>query len=76
MQNRISKADQLLKLRECLLGSALSLVPKSTVTTIDEAWAVLKKSYGDVYRIIKYRKEELMKVGKFPKVNDRNKGKQ
>ena len=42
--------------------------------TIDEAWAVLKKSYGDAYRIIKYRKAELMKVGKFPKVNTKDRG--
>ena len=74
IQNRISKVDQLLKLRECLFGHALALVPKSTITTIDEAWSVLKKSYGDAYRIIKFRKDELMKVGKFPKVNERDKG--
>ena len=74
IQNRTSTADQILKLRECLSGAALALVPESTVTTINEAWAVLKKSYGDAYRIIKYRKEELLKVGKFPKVNERNKG--
>ena len=74
VRNRIPRADQLLKLRECLSGAALAFVPKSTVTTIDEAWAVLKKSYGDAYRIIKYRKEELMKVGKFPKVNTRDRG--
>ena len=35
-----------------------------SVRTVDEAWVVLKKSYGDAYRIIKFRKEELMKVGK------------
>ena len=74
IQNRIPTADQLLKLRECLSGAALTLVPKSSVTTIAEAWSVLKKSYGDVYRVIKYRKDELMNVGKIPKVNDRNKG--
>ena len=74
IQNRISIADQLPKLRECLSGAALALVPKSTITTVDEAWTVLKKSYGDAYRIIKFRKEELMKVGKFPKLNERNKG--
>ena len=74
VQNRTPKADQLLKLRECLSGAALTLVPKSTVTTIDEAWAVLKKSYGDAYRVIKYRKEELMKVGKMPKINEKMKG--
>ena len=74
VQNRTPKADQLLKLRECLSGAALTLVPKSTVTAIDEAWAVLKKSYGDAYRVIKFRKEELMKVGKIPKLNEKMKG--
>ena len=74
IQNRISRADQILKLRECLSGPALALVPKSTVTTVDEAWSVLKKSYGDAYRIIKFRKDELIKVGKLPKVNERDKG--
>ena len=68
IQNRILKVDQLLKLRECLSGSALALVPKSTITTIDEAWSVLKKSYGDAYRIIKFRKDKLMNEGwKVPK---------
>ena len=74
VQNRTPKADQLLKLRESLSGAALSLVPKSTVTTIDEAWVVLKKSFGDAYRVIKFRKEELMKVGKMPKANEKNRG--
>merc|ERR1719376_1863676 len=69
VRNRIPRANQLSKLRECLSGVALMFVPKSTVTSIDEAWDILKKSYGDGYRIIKYRKNELMKVGKFPKVN-------
>ena len=64
VQNRTPKADQLLKLRESLSGAALSLVPKSTVNTIDEAWMVLKKSFGDAYRVIKFRKEELMKLMK------------
>ena len=74
VHNRIPRANQLSKLRECLSGAALAFVPKFTVMTIDEAWAVLKKSYGDAYRIIKYRKAELMKVGKFPKVNTKDRG--
>ena len=57
-----------------LSGAALMFVPKSTVMTIDDAWIVLRKSYGDAYRIIKYRKDELMKVGKFPRVNERSQG--
>ena len=74
VENRIPRANQLSKLRECLSGAALAFVPKYAVMTIDEAWAVLKKSYGDAYRIIKYRKAELMKVGKFPKVNTKDRG--
>ena len=74
VMNRTPKANQLSKLQECLSGAAIALVPKSLAMTIDEAWAVLKKSYGDAYRIIKYRKAELMKVGKFPKVNTKDRG--
>ena len=74
VQNRTPRANQLSKLRECLSGVALMFVPKSMVTTIDEAWDILKKSYGDGYRIIKYRKDEIMKVGKFPKVNEKSQG--
>ena len=74
VQNKTPSANQLFKLREYLSGAALSLVPKSVVTTINEALAVLKKSYGDTYRVIKYRKTKFLKVGKFPKVNEREKG--
>ena len=57
-----------------LSGVAITLVPKCTVPTIDEAWDILEKFYGDAYRIIKYRKDELLKVGKFQRVNERGQG--
>ena len=74
VQNRTPRANQLSKLRECLFGVPLMFVPRSTVATIDRGMAVLKKSYGDAYRLIKYRKNELLKVGKFPEVHEKNKG--
>ena len=52
-EEMVCTADQLLKLCECLSESALAFVPKSTVPTINKAWTVIKKSYGDAYRIIK-----------------------
>ena len=49
--NRVCRADQLAKLRECLRGYPLKLVPESTVTLVDQAWDVLDQAYKDPTRV-------------------------
>ena len=69
--NRVSKADQLAKLRTCLSGHALNLVPQSTVTQIETAWIVLNTAFGNPTRLLKYKREELLKVGPMPGENQK-----
>ena len=45
--NRISKTDQLDKLREALTGSAAPCIPPDGVTSVDDAWSILEKKFGD-----------------------------
>ena len=65
--NRISRDEQIIKLRECLKGHARKLIPDSNVTNIKEAWRLLKQSFGNPIKIIKQRKEALMKLGMKPR---------
>ena len=44
--NRISKTDQLGKLQGALTGNAALRVPPDWNTSIDTAWATLKKPFG------------------------------
>ena len=67
VQNRVSKADKLAKLREVLRGHAKKLVPESTTNSIDDAWEALEKAFGEPDRLMKSRKEALGKLGSFPK---------
>ena len=64
--NRISKKEQIQKLRECLNGQARKLVPDSNVTDLGTAWEVLHKAYGNPIKIIRHRKEALLKLGEMP----------
>ena len=45
--NKTNKADILTKLRYCLKNHPKNLIPKVSTTTIEEAWEVLSKAYGD-----------------------------
>ena len=65
--NRICRADQLAKLRECLRGYPLKLVPESTVTKIEAAWDVLDQAYKDPTRVMRYKWGELLKLQYLPK---------
>ena len=65
--NRISRDEQLIKLRECLKGNARKVVPNSNVTDIKEAWRILKLAFGNPIKIIKQRKEALLKLGHLPR---------
>ena len=70
--NRISRDEQIIKLRECLKGHARKRVPDSNVTDIKEAWRILKLTFGNPIKIIKQRKEALMKLGPLPRKGPRN----
>ena len=65
--NRISREEQIIKLRECLKGYARKLVPDSNVTEIKEAWRILKQAFGNPIKIINHRKDALMKLCVKPK---------
>ena len=53
-------------MRECLKGQARKLVPDSNVTDVKTAWEILKKAFGNPIKIIKQRKEALLKLGEMP----------
>ena len=61
--NRITRDEQIIKLRECLEGYARKLVPNSNVIEIKEAWRILKQAFGNPIKIINQRKKALMKLG-------------
>ena len=68
-QNRVSRADQLYKLRESLRGQAKRMVPEDITEDIDKAWEALDKAYGDPNRLVNHRKKALVKLGPIPKKN-------
>ena len=66
LANRISKSNQLEKLRECLSGEALKQVPKNMTGGLESAWLALKVMFGDPERLLKFRIKALDDLGKFP----------
>ena len=71
MQNRVSKADKLPKLRECLRGYAKKIVPESLTMNIEEAMDILQKAFGDPVKLMKYRTGLLTKLGDLPRENNK-----
>ena len=71
MQNRVTKADKLDKLRSCLHGNALGLVPISLTGNIDKAWEALDNAYGDPVRLISFKMNALRELGPMPKQNSK-----
>ena len=49
-------------MREVLIGRAKKLVSQPLTNTIDEAWDVLKKAFGDPIGLINNRKDSLLKL--------------
>ena len=45
--NRISKTDQLEKLRNALIGNAATRIPPDGITSVDVALTILEKAFGD-----------------------------
>ena len=56
--NRASRTVQLTKLRECLSGYPLKLVPETT-SDITEAFRIFTELYGNVSRVLAFQKKKL-----------------
>ena len=71
-KNRVPVEDKVEKLRSCLAGEALSLVPEKTVN-FAAAMDVLEKAYGNSERVLQVRMEEIRRLGKCPAeiINDK-----
>ena len=69
--NKISKSDQLEKLREQLRGKAKNQVPAKT-DSIERAWELLKSAFGDPMILLRYRKQSLSKLGPYPESQAKN----
>ena len=67
--NRVIMSDRVTKLRSCLRGNALSLVPESSVKSISDAWTALEAAYGAPERLMRSKKEAISKLGLIPKEN-------
>ena len=64
-KNRVPVEDKVEKLRSCLSGEALSLVPEKT-GSFTSAMEVLEKAYGNSERVLQVRMEEIKRLGKCP----------
>lgn len=69
VSNRVKTADQAKILRDdCLKGEAKSYIPKD-LEDIEGAFKILKidAGYGDSSRMMTFKKEKLLNMGKYPK---------
>ena len=69
IQNRVTRADKIAKLRLHLKGHALKLIPESLTGDINQAWETLDKMYGDPTRLVRYKKKLLLSLGDQPRPN-------
>ena len=67
--NRVSRADQLTKLRESLRGQAKRMVPESITEDIGKAWEALEKAFGKPLILMTFRRDLIKKLGPIPKIN-------
>ena len=67
VQNRTTKADQLEKLRESLTGYPKKLIPENSTKSVEQAWEILGKAFGDPERVMDYFLDKLEEFGKFPR---------
>jgi hypothetical protein len=65
--NKISRHDQVNKLREVLTGSALSHLPVDGIKDIDQAWEYLNQAFGNPHTCLNHR---LAKVTEMPGLTD------
>jgi hypothetical protein len=52
--NRISRRDQLEKLRECLAGRDATNLPLNGLKDIEEAWQFIQEAFGNLYASLQY----------------------
>ena len=64
-KNMVPVSDKIEKLRSCLSGAALSLVPEKT-TDFEAALETLQSAFGNPERVLSVRINEIKKVGKCP----------
>ena len=72
--NRVRTSDKCDKLRSCLSGHAIKLVPSSQ-TDFTAAMAALEKSFGDSTRLLQFKVKSLHTLGKIPRSDDWKGGK-
>ena len=53
--NKISRTDQIEKLREALTGNALNQLPVDGLRNIDQAWEYLEKAFGNPHTCLNHR---------------------
>ena len=66
--NKTSRTVQLTKLRECLSGYPLTLVPETTLN-VHIAFTRLSQLYGNVSRVLAFQKKKLAEMGPYPSDN-------
>ena len=54
--NGIYKTDQLEKLREALTGNAASHIPPADIDSVDSAWTILEKAFGNALNLLNFCK--------------------
>ena len=64
-KNRVPVADKIEKLRSCLSGQALALVPEKT-KDFNSAMDILSDAFGNAEKVLAVRINELKKLGKCP----------
>ena len=65
--NKISRKDQVEKLREVLTGNALNHLPEDGIKNIDQAWDYLDQAFGNPHTCLNHR---LAKVKGMPGMTD------
>ena len=64
-KNRVPVSDKVEKLRGCLAGQALALVPEKT-KSFDDAIAVLEEAFGNPEKVLSAKLNEIDKIGRCP----------
>ena len=64
-KNRVANSDKIEKLRSCLSGQALALIPEKT-KDFDAALKVLADAFGDAEKVLSAQINELKKHRKMP----------
>ena len=69
ISNRVKNSDRFAKLRNCLKGQALNYMPDLNARTVEEVWADFEKAFGNPAKLMRRRKEAILKLGRIPRDN-------